>query len=296
MAISESQLEIWAKQGSITQSAATYKTIKGVLENSRAPYAGRSITSFLQGSYCNDTNVYAESDVDIVIRTSSLFFHDLDNLSESDKADFQKFYSHATYSYADYKREVTSWLVSNYGSAAQPGNKAIFVEANNGRRNADVVVAAEFRRYQKFKGSDNQSYVEGICFLTPDNIRIENFPKQHSENCTIKHQATKKYFKPLVRILKNMRNRMVGDKLIKEGLAPSYFIEGMLYNVPNDSFGTSYEDSFVNAVNWILNADRSKFVCANEQYYLLREGSPVTWRDANCTAFLDALCEFWRNG
>ena len=33
-----------------------------------APYAGKAYDTFLQGSYANDTNIYADSDVDIVIR------------------------------------------------------------------------------------------------------------------------------------------------------------------------------------------------------------------------------------
>src|SRR5690606_967984 len=68
MPIPESQLETWSHQGSITQSSSTYNTIKSVLEDSATPYAGRNFKVFLQGSYGNDTNIYAESDVDIVIR------------------------------------------------------------------------------------------------------------------------------------------------------------------------------------------------------------------------------------
>jgi len=98
----------------------------------------------------------------------------------------------------------------------------------------------------------------------------------------------------MARILKNMRGRLVSEKMIELGLAPSYYLEGLLYNVPEEKFGKSYADSFVNAINWILEADRSKFVCANEQYYLLREGSPVTWREENCDKFLSAAVELWK--
>src|SRR3546814_1044190 len=41
MAIPESQLETWAKQGSVTQSKDTYATIKAALEDSNAPYRTR---------------------------------------------------------------------------------------------------------------------------------------------------------------------------------------------------------------------------------------------------------------
>jgi len=81
--------------------------------------------------------------------------------------------------------------------------------------------------------------------------------------------------------------------MIAHGLAPSYYLEGLLYNVPNDKFGTSYADSFVNAVNWIRGADRSQFVCANEQYYLLRDEPNVTWSAAKCESFLAAAVNLW---
>ena len=80
-----------------------------------------------------------------------------------------------------------------------------------------------------------------------------------------------------------------------DGVAPSYYIEGLLYNVPNDKFGTSYGDTFVNAINWILQADRSKLVCANERYYLLRDNVHTCWPQANCDQFLKALKSFWNN-
>ena len=35
---------------------------------------------------------------------------------------------------------------------------------------------------------------------------------------------------------------------LAEGVAPSYYLEGMLYNVPADKFGTSYQDTFTNAI------------------------------------------------
>jgi len=43
------------------------------------------------------------------------------------------------------------------------------------------------------------------------------------------------------------------------------------------------------ASNGFQQADRAKFVCANEQYHLLWEDSPVTWRTVKCDKFLGAL-------
>ena len=86
MPIPEAQLDTWSKQGSITQSKNTYARIKKALEAAETGYAGKSFDSFLQGSYGNDTNVYADSDVDVVVELNSAFFRDLSKLSAADLA------------------------------------------------------------------------------------------------------------------------------------------------------------------------------------------------------------------
>jgi hypothetical protein len=98
----------------------------------------------------------------------------------------------------------------------------------------------------------------------------------------------------MVRILKNMRSRMLRDGLIADGTAPSYYIEGLLYNVPNDQFGRNYSDSFCNVVNWLLKADRAKLVCANEMYFLLG-ASRVQWAQADCDTYLNGLVGLWQS-
>lgn len=294
MSIPEAQLETWSHQGANIQSSTTYQGIKAILECEDASYADKSYKVFLQGSYGNDTNIYAESDVDLVIRLDDCFHSDLTELPQESRDAYDEAFANATYRYADFKRDVLSTLKDAYGMDVSLGNKAITVAANGSRRKADVIVATQFRRYYKFNGINDQSYDRGICFWDKTGTQIINYPTQHAENCVRKHQATNNWFKPMVRVLKNMRSRLVDNGLLDQGIAPSYYLEGLLYNVPNDKFGNTYEDSFVNAINWILKADRSQFVCANEQYYLLREGG-VTWRAGQCDKFLDALVKLWND-
>jgi hypothetical protein len=294
MPIPEAQLETWCSQGQTGQFTATYDTLKTVLNSGHAPYANQDKSIFLQGSYKNDTNVHADSDVDVVIRLDSIFYTDLSFLTESDKSTYNAQKSAATYTLADFKKEITNWLTQTYGSSVKPGTKAIFIQGSGARRDADVLPCAEFRRYYKFSATE-QSYVEGICFFNSSGTRIENFPKQHSDNCTTKHQVTNSWFKRTVRVYKNARNKLIKDGKIQDGLAPSYFIEGMLYNVPADRFGGTHVQNFTDTLNWIYAADRSKFLCANEQFYLLNDASPVTWRAANCDSFLNALVALWKN-
>jgi len=297
MPIPESQLDTWSHQGAIAGSRDTYATIKNALEASSTGYAGKDYRVLLQGSYGNDTNIYAESDVDVVIRLDDIFFYDISALSDGEKRAFQSDTGgQVTYGYFDFKRDVLAALQASFGTGAvKGGKKAIKIEASGSRRSSDVIPAAQFRRYRSYSDGKTSDYLTGIAFFTDALDRVENFPRQHSANMTTRHQETNSWLKPLVRILKNMRRRMERDALIPKGLAPSYFLEGLLYNVPLKNFGKSYEASFVDAFNWILDANRSEFVCANEAYYLIRDVPHVCWKPADCDAFLAALGAFWRN-
>lgn len=294
MTIPESKLETWSHQGSITQSSNTYNSIKAVLESEGSPYSAKNYKVFLQGSYGNNTNIFSESDVDIVIKLDDCFQHDLSELPTEQQEAFKEAHPKAaTYTHVNFKTDVLSVLSAQYGSDVVTGEKAIVIAANGNRRNTDVIAAIQFRRYHKFLSTSDQSYDEGICFYSASGTQIANYPKQHSANATTKHQNTSKWFKPMARVLKNLRIKLIAEGMLESGDAPSYYLEGLLYNVPDDRFGTNYQDTFVNTIDWILEADRDKFVCANEQYYLLRPDSPVTWRTEKCDAFLKATSDLW---
>ena len=295
MAIPNAQLETWSHQGSIAQSSVTYGSIKRALESNGTKYAGKSFEVFLQGSYGNSTNIYAESDVDVVIRLDSIYQYDVSALTPQELAAFRFGLSPAAYTYNEFKNDVIAALRGSFGSDVDTsGKKAIKVKPNGCRRSADVVVALAFHRYRSFSAANQWNFENGIAFFTPQGTLITNYPTQHSTNCTTKHQDTGSRFKRTVRIFKNARTRLQSDGLIDAGDAPSYFIEGLLYNVPNDLFVADYEDTMVAAINWICKADRSKFLCANEQFLLLGDSS-VHWPSANCDRLLTGLIQLWKN-
>ena len=52
----------------------------------------------------------------------------------------------------------------------------------------------------------------------------------------------------MVRILKNLRGKLVDDNLIKKDIAPSYYLESLLYNVPSGEYRSTYQDSLDSAL------------------------------------------------
>jgi hypothetical protein len=294
MAIPESQLETWSHTGSVIQSSDTYQTVRKALLASDASYADKSFEVFLQGSYGNNTNIYAESDVDVVIRLDSICRSNIADLSLAEQQAYHGLFPCATYPFSDFKAGVFAALENSFGNTAvKAGNKAITIKAEGSRRSADVVVCYQYRSYKKFDPNSPNNCTFGIIFPTPIG-EVINYPKQHSENLTLQHQSTGQMLKPMVRILKNMRNWMAENSMLQEGVAPSYHLEGLFYNVPPNQYPTrSFGDAFCNGITWILQADRKKLVCPNWQYYLLGK-SNVQWNDANYDAFLAAVCKLWK--
>lgn len=295
MTIPESQLETWSHQGAIIKSRDAYASVKRILEATATPYASKSFEVFLQGSYGNDTNIWADSDVDIVIRLDSIMRSDLSKLSPEEQRAYNATYPDATYRFSEFKLGVVAQLKEEFDkSNVDVGNKSVKIKGTSNRMSSDVVVCFQYRRYKRFLTIDNQEYVPGIIFSAGSGIEIINYPKLHSERCTAKHKNTDKYFKPTVRILKNMRGWMVENGLLDKECAPSYFIEGLLYNAPDDKFGHTFGDTICNCVNWLLEADWSKFVCPNHQFFLLGNRAEQ-WQEDKGREFLDALGKMWKD-
>jgi hypothetical protein len=295
MAIPEAQLETWSHQGAKTTSAATYDTVRRILERPGTGYASQIYDVFLQGSYANDTNIYADSDVDIVVRLKSTFQPDLSGLPDDQQVAFQKANKGATYTLRQFKTDVNANLVGAYGADVSGGKKALHIRPNGVRRETDVLASIIHRRYTTYLSEILQANVEGIMFEDRNGKVIVNYPQQHSANCTIKHQATWMRYKPMVRVFKNIRNHLVQNHKLADGMAPSYFIEGLLYNAPDLLFTHVNQTAVAGLLNWATGANRQAFVCANSLHYLHKGDPDLFWPTANCDAFLLAAINLWNN-
>lgn len=97
-----------------------------------------------------------------------------------------------------------------------------------------------------------------------------------------------------------LRNELAGLRIpgithtnLQQGIAPSYFLEGMMWNVPNAVFAMRYQDTTFGAVRWLRECDKSQLVCANDIHWLLREGHSISWRERSFDAFLSAIESYW---
>jgi len=106
MAMPEAQLSTWSNIGAQAQSKATYATIKAALERQDTGYYGQRRRIFLQGSYGNDTNIWTESDVDIVICHQQAWFRSLESLPVPESNAYNQVHSVPSYDYPQFSAHV----------------------------------------------------------------------------------------------------------------------------------------------------------------------------------------------
>jgi hypothetical protein len=297
MAIPQLKLDTWSNIGSQVQSSTTYATIKAALERQDTAFYGKHPTDiFLQGSYGNDTNIFAESDVDVVICNQESWFRNLDALPPYQVNAYKQKHSSAAYSYNQFKDDVYSALRKVFGDAVTKGTKAFKIAANGSRRSADVIPALEFHNYTKFNSLQDQAFLpEGIGFLDSSDNLITNYPKIHSKNLSAKNKATADKFKPTVRIFKNMRSKLVEDGVISDGTAPSYFIECLLHNAPATLYVGNYSEIVHALLVWLSKLEnRASLMCAHN-YHSLIGTSAACWPDADALAYISGCINLWNN-
>ncbi len=254
--------------------------------------ANKDLRVFVQGSYKHRTNVRVDSDVDVCVCLRDTFSPRLDDgLTDADLG-----YTAATYKHDEFKNDVEAALREHFGaSAVVRGKKAFDVHANTYRVDADVVPTLEHRWHFKY-GTGEIGVINGTALFPDGGSPILNFPDQTYANGVSKNSATNKSYKPLVRILKRLRNEMGENGIRGPANIPSFLIDCLAWNVPIESFDRGDYRADVRAVlAHIFNSTRKDEDCAdwfevNGIKYLFRSSQPWTREVAH--AFADAAWDY----
>jgi len=248
--INEQQLENWARPLSETENAKCIATV-AIIEKILNDHFGRRADVFLQGSYKNKTNVRQDSDVDIVVCClDDVFFSDISGLTPQDKQLYDSIYIDSSCTFSQFKDEVHSLLVSKFSTDVERKNKCIKIRKNSYRVDADIVPCFIHKRFKTAKTVS----VEGIKFISDTGSGINSFPKQHYKNGASKNIDTSEMYKKIVRIIKNCKNNLVDSGSMSEKDMPSFFLECLIWNVPNFCF--SNDTSYKNITNSVIERIR----------------------------------------
>ncbi|MBP9836813.1 MAG: nucleotidyltransferase [Candidatus Pacebacteria bacterium] len=303
MSIPNTQLDTWTNQGAIKSSSTTYQSIKNALTHSASPVvemiSSGKIRIDLQGSYAHDTNIYGDSDVDIIVHYKDTFHSNKTSLPIDQYNLHEQHYTTATYSWQDLRRDVISALTKYYGlvNIDTSGKKSLKVLPSNGRLRADVVPVISYRKYDYFYGPESNQHdrEDGVAlYNTITNEVIINYPDQHYKNAVSKQSITNNQYKSIVRIFKNMRSYLVDKKRLTKDDAPSYFLQGMIYNVPKELFVADKATATLTILRWLNRANPDLFMSQNGQHLLLGTSGEY-WNPVAARKTITELCYLWDN-
>jgi len=282
----------------VTNSGVSYNSVRTALLASQSKIAALNPDIFLQGSYVNATNIFGDSDVDVVVLHAAAFFKDVSALDTSQRQLQVNAHSPAVYGWANFRADVLQTLKGYYGSGrVTERDRCIKVDFGSGRISADVIPAFQHKKYSYFYSPVVQGYTEGIEFRNRAGVCIVNFPKQHIANGESKNATgrTGGWFKPSVRMFKNARNRLVQNGVITEDSCPSYCLECLVYSAPDYLFGGTYQDTFNNVLNyWAHTIQPANCLCQNEITPLFGT-SLVQWNIPQAAQFVQGLQSLWQN-
>ena len=287
-------LESWSNQGATQAPKSLREKIEKKLIGYESKITRKSqLEIYLQGSYRNNTNIFGNSDVDIVVQNNAAFFSDISKLDTYETHRYKSTFINATYTWQDFKNEVIRTLECAFGSDnVEVGNKSIKI--NDGSYEADVVPCFEYRKYISFE--KNEKYIPGIKFYTAnENHGVVNYPKEHYSKGTDKNQRVNKMYKPTVRIFKNIKRKLIEKEMINKEITSSYFIENLLYNVPDECFNTiNLSTRVYNVLKWLHDNKESfpQFLCQNEQIMLFG-CSQEQWNEKDARTFLSETIKLW---
>lgn len=290
----EDTLRRWVKPPSDNEDAKRDKTeaqIKKALSAS-SRLKGVQYKVYAKGSYANNTNVRLNYDVDIAVECTEFCYHEVSSSASSKKdAIDAKFSPYGKdYGLVAFKADIEAALVEHFGrTAVTRGKIALRVREDKTTLPADVVPCCGFQLVTDIDQKGNLKTLVGTRILPDKGKLVTNWPQQQVENGTEKNNATNYRYKYMVRALKKLDTFLVKEGKLAAEL-PSFLMECLVYNVPNDKFNhKKYFDEMRAVLATIYNAtlkdeDCTDWVEVNGRKYLFRTAQPWTRQQAHSLA------------
>lgn len=222
----EDKLRGWTGPSSPTEQEKQERTERMIRQAvlNHPPFFNASILIYAKGSYANNTNVRLDSDVDIAVECTEVFYWENSNAGIHPEVTPYT----GIWTPEKLRTELSTALRAQFpGQVDESGSTALQINSNTSRVDADVVPCFSYRYYL----SEGQWRVGTKIFPT-GGAAIVNYPIQQLENGRAKNLRTNLNYKKAVRALKRIENAMAEERVFRT--LPSYFIECLAYNCPDN--------------------------------------------------------------
>lgn len=263
MTIPKDILEKWSMPGKNEVSKQTYENMKKIIKNNVT-----DAEIFLQGSYANSTNVRDNSDIDIVVifKENIKYINFIGSNSVRDN--------------------VYSKINGKYNFQFTKGSKTIKYEGNADYVPVDIIPCVEYNdgKHIGIKIYDHKTKKD-----------IISYPKQHIENGKLKSNDTDGNYKKAVRMFKNARNYAVYKEMFGKHTCPSYCLECLLHNVPDNCFEGNESNIFYNVLEALKVNVKNPLEIPQQNGILNLLGCNPCWGGYEAILSIQEINKIWNN-
>ena len=279
MPIPGSVLGSWSHHHSNKASIQAHTSIRDALASYDGWAKEIKYDIFLQGSYKNDTNLRKDSDVDVVVQLAAKLSPKIAQLSGTQLVDDET-HKLIYEGWRSFRSQVLKALRATYGTkTVTTGRKSIKIAKDQLHASADIVVTVHCGK--------------GLTFYLPDEHRwVVSYPDQHHSKGLKKEEATNNRFKRTIRMFKAARNQLEDNRVIKKRGVSSYFIESLLYNVPDELFRKRLDESYCDILEFLKTAKLDRFKCQNSIHKLFAPSKDL-WSQNEARKFVQTLRRLW---
>lgn len=285
---------------------------------------------YMHGSYANKSNIYFPSNLEIMVEitTTKRFSPEEVSLQGNYFVDIP-----LVFGPKEFRELFTEMLTEMVGDKLIEQPKCIrLTNLEKIKHDVDITPCITFHHYQQEgkRGETEVSRTRGILLHDTSIVRnIVSFPRLHAQNGFEKDQATGGNFKRMVRLFKTLHSLNVNEfSFISPNTANGYFIECLLYNVPNSLFADasalarahqntaavmnekalkegqqksgeevkldikplpqSLNEIFNKIINYLVNEEMDEFVCQNLVWELFGDAAEF-WDKKRAEEFIGSI-------
>lgn len=239
---------------------------------------------YAKGSFVNRTNITLDSAVDVVVECGgpdAFFYYDIHgSTARYQPWQLQIAPRDAPCDAYELKQWLYEALATQFGEKnLMASGKAVRLHASWGRLAADVVPAFAYRLYHGSNGYGPMWWA-GHMLICDDGRSIQNWPAQHHAQGDAKDERTSGRYKQSVRALKRVLASLRDECYVRDGIS-SFFIESLVFNVPDACFGNElYTDDMRNVLTHVFNSTLQPATCSR-------------WPEVNCIKPLFGPHQAW---
>ena len=255
----------------------------------------QDVQIYLQGSYENETMVDEFAKLEIVVEFGQNAFGEIDKKPQlkvksiwSDNSLIRKrivAFKPNIHLQLIKKLMLESLIEETGNEGIYNNSKSIFIPAYKKNK-----IPCEILPCYTLSTSEKDESV--MIYDSYINKYVVTFPKLHCENLKIKDKLTNGAFIEMVRVFRNIRDILVDNEIIDVSFAPTYFLECLLYNVPNELYKGKLSSVLLKILNYFMNCNLNKFVCAHERFKMFGNNSDA-WTIYKARSFINLMTQIW---